>query len=334
MLLSFDQIIDSIKKKNYHPVYFLVGDEPYYIDQVSDLIEKSVLNETEREFDLTVMYGQDTDFQTLIGSARQFPMMSGYHVVILKEAQDMQKLDKCEPYISNPSASTILVINYKAEKLDKRTAFAKVVMDKAAYFESKKIYDDKLPAWIESFIRSKGYSITPKAVAMMAEFLGNDLSKIANEVSKMQINLPAGASITEDIIEQYVGISKDYNIFELQNALGKKDALKVNRIALHFIANEKEFPLVKTIPVLFAFFSKLFIMHQFRQLKSNELAGKLGVSPFFLKDYYQATANYNIPKLFEIVSLLKEYDLRSKGVNNGSADHGELLREMLFRILH
>jgi DNA polymerase III subunit delta len=332
--MTFEQIIDKLKNKIYYPVYFLSGEEAYYIDEISDYIEKNVLTETEKEFNQTIIYGRDTTVLSIISAAKRYPMMANYQVVIIKEAQDVQKIEELEKYIENPLQSTLLVINYKYKKVDKRKTFSKLVEKKGVLFESKKLYDNQVPEWINKFVNLKGYRITPKATAMLSEYLGTDLSKIVNEISKLILNIPEKAEINERLVEQNIGISKDFNIFELQNAIGTRNIVKANQIANYFAASPKENPLVKTILMLFSYFTKLLIYHQLTDKSRNGVASALSVSPAFVRDYEIAARNYNPKKLAAIVSLLRDYDLKSKGVNNVSSTEGELLRELLFKILH
>ena len=332
--MTFDQIIDKIKNKIYHPVYFLMGEEAYYIDEISDYIEKNVLTESEKEFNQTIIYGRDTTVQAIVSAAKRYPMMANYQVVIIKEAQDVQKIEELEKYLENPLQSTLLVIGYKYKKIDKRKTFSKLIDKKGVLFESKKLYDNQVPGWINDFVGRKGYRITPKATSMLADYLGTDLSKIVNEISKLILIIPEKAEINENLVEQNIGISKDFNIFELQNAIGTRNIFKANQIANYFAASPKENPLVKTIIMLFSYFTKLLIFHQLTDKSRNNVASSLSVSPAFVKDYEIAARNYNPKKLAAIVSLLREYDLKSKGVNNVSTSEGELLRELLFKILH
>jgi len=332
--MTFEQIIDKLKNKIYYPVYFLSGEEAYYIDEISDYIEKNVLTETEKEFNQTIIYGRDTTVLSIISAAKRYPMMANYQVVIIKEAQDVQKIEELEKYIENPLQSTLLVINYKYKKVDKRKTFSKLVEKKGVLFESKKLYDNQVPDWINHFAAQKGYRISPKATSMLSEYLGTDLSKIVNEISKLILNIPEKAEINESLVEQNIGISKDFNIFELQNAIGTRNIVKANQIANYFAASPKENPLVKTILMLFSYFTKLLIYHQLTDKSRNSVASALSVSPAFVRDYEIAARNYNPKKLEAIVSLLRNYDLKSKGVNNVSTTEGELLRELLFKILH
>jgi DNA polymerase III subunit delta len=332
--MTFEQISADIKKKIYHPVYLLQGDEPFFIDAITNLIEESVLTETEREFNQYVLYGRDTDTGNIIDMARSFPMMANYQVIIVKEAQDIDKLENLQPYIEKPQTSTILVLAHKYKKVDKRKGFAKSVEKAGVLFESPRLYDNQVPGWINEQIRGRGFSIKPEATQMLSEYLGADLSRISNEIEKLLINLPENSTIDGALIERNIGISKDYNIFELQNALGARDIKKANRIINYFSANTKQNPTIVVISVLYGFFMKLMIYHQLKDKSRNSAASALSVNPFFIKDYIQAADNYSFQRLRAIIGLLREYDLRVKGINNGSTDESGLLRELVFRILH
>ncbi len=332
--MTFDQITGDIRKKIYRPVYLLHGEEPYFIDAIAELIEHSVLTESEQEFNQTLVYGRDTDTGSIIDMARRFPMMSNYQVVIVREAQDIEKIENLQPYMENPQPSTILVIAYKYKKIDLRKSFAKSIDKAGIIFESAKVYDNKIPAWINEQIAVKGHSIRPEAARLLAEYLGNDLGRISNELDKLLINLPPGTAVDSEQIERNIGISKDYNIFELQNALGARDVAKANRIVSHFAANTKQNPLIVVLTVLFGFFMKLMIYHQLGDKSKNNAASVLSVNPYFVKDYVRAAENYSFRRLRSIIALLREYDLRLKGINNGSTEESELLRELVYKILH
>jgi DNA polymerase-3 subunit delta len=334
--VSFENILLDLKKKIYSPVYFLYGEESYFIDVISDFIERNVLSELEKEFNQTIIYGKDIDIPTLASYARRFPMMSNYQVIIVKEAQDLNKLEALEPYIINPMESTLLVLCYKYEKIDRRKTLFKSIEKKGILFESARLYDNKIPDWIGEYVKKRNYSISTKACFLLAEFLGNDISKIVNEISKLIINIPEKQEITEEYVEKNIGISKDYNIFELQKALGKKEVLKANQIINYFAANPRDNPLVKVIPLLFSYFSKILIYHHLRDKSRNNVAAALSINPFFVMDYQQSAANYTSGKLTSIISLLREYDLKAKGVDSSgtSFPDGELMKELIFRILH
>lgn len=329
-----EDILKTLRAKQYKPIYFLMGEEPYFIDQVSDYIQDHVLDESEKEFNQTVLYGREADVNSIISAAKRYPMMSPYQVIIVKEAQNIRDIEALMPYVEKPVDTTILVICYKYKTLDKRKAFAKRVSEKAILLDSKKLYQDKIPAWITGYLKAKNYSINPKAAVMLTEYLGNDLSKISNELDKLGILLKPGTEITPEHVSQNIGISKEFNVFELQEAIGKRDVLKANRIAMYFAANPKDNPLVVTLSSLFSYFSKILLYHYQQDKSPSAIASALKVNPYFVKDYEMAARNYNARKAMEVIGLIREYDLKSKGVDNVSASDGELLKELLFKILH
>jgi DNA polymerase III subunit delta len=329
------EILENLKKKIYHPIYILMGEEPYFIDLISDYIADNVLLEEERSFNQTILYGKDTDKDTLLTVARRFPMMSANQVVILKEAQFFKDIeDELLSYVENPLRSTILVICYKYKSLDKRKKFLKIAAEKGVVFESPKIYESQLFTWINKYCSEKKYKIDPQASAMLAEYLGTEISKVANELDKLMILLPQGSTISPIDIEKNIGISKDYNIYELQNAIGEKDILKANRIINHFSANQKQNPIPKTISSLYFYFSKLLKFHFLQDKSRNNITKALGVSPFFVDGFLKATRNYPTKKIVEIIALLREIDMKSKGVGNVSATEADLQRELIYKILH
>ncbi len=334
--VSFENILLDLKNKIYSPIYFLYGEESYFIDVIADYIEENVLSEIEKEFNQTIIYGKDTDIPILISYARRYPMMSNYQVILVKEAQDLNKMEELESYILNPQESTLLVLCYKYEKIDRRKSLFKSIEKKGILFESARIYENKIPDWIAEYVKKQNYSISTKACYLLAEFLGNDISKIVNEISKLIINIPEKQEITEDYVEKNIGISKDFNIFELQKALGSKDVLKSNQIINYFADNPRENPLVKVIPLLFSYFSKILIYHHLEDKSRNNVAAALSINPFFVMDYKQAAAQYTSGKVISIISILREYDLKSKGVESSgtSFPDGELMKELIFRILH
>ena len=332
---QFSEILGNLKKKIYAPVYFLHGEEPFYIDLISDFIEENVLSDVEKEFNQTVIYGKETDVATIRSYARRYPMMSNYQVVIVREAQNLGNIEELQSYVEEPVPSTLLVLCHKYKKIDGRTAFAKNLSKHAVLFESAKIYDDQVPDWIVKYVEEKKYGISPKAAILLADFLGNDLSRIVNEITKLIINLKPGSEITDKIIESNIGISKEFNIFEFQKALGKKDVVKANQIINYFGANQKTNPLAKVIPMLFSFYSKILLFHEFPDKNnSKDLSIALGVNPFFLNDFKLAARNYTREDLVKIMSILRDYDLKSKGVDNLTAKDGELGKELVFRLLH
>ena len=332
--MKYQDIIQQIDNKVFSPVYFLMGEETFYIDKISEHISKNILSEEEKEFNQTTLYGKDIDVSTIISEAKQFPFGSEYRVVIVKEAQDIRTIEKLESYLDQPSPSTILVICYKYKKIDKRKSFGKNLSKKSVLFDSKKLYDNQVPTWIKAHIKDLGYSIDDKSCRRLTEYLGADLSKINNELSKLILNLEKGESITPKIIEENIGISKDFNIFELQNALGTKDILKANRIIKHFTENPKNHPFVLTISSLFSYFQKIMIYQNLKDKSNKNAASELAVNPFFISQYQTASKNYSMSKLFKIFTYLKENDLKSKGIGNPSTPEGELLKELTFKILH
>lgn len=332
--MTYEEILGNLQKKIYHPIYFLMGEETYFIDKISDFIADNVLTDAEKGFNQTILYGKDLEPHTIIANARRFPMMANHQVIIVREAQNIKKIEELEPYVKNPLPSTILVINYKYKTLDKRKTFPKLIDQKGVLFESKKIYDNQLPGWITTYLKNQNYSISPQAAAMIAEYLGADLSKVVNELDKLIISLPVGSQISPDNIEKNIGISKEFNIFELQNALGARDMLRANRIINYSGANPSSNPMPMVISSLFSYFLKLLNYHFLEDKSQNNVASVLQVHPFFVKDYVSAAKNYSIKKLVEIVGIMREYDMKSKGFGNVSSSAADLQREMIYKILH
>lgn len=327
-------ILTNLKKKQYHPVYFLHGLEAYFIDQISDYVEQHVLTDAEKSFNQTLFYGKDTDAKTLVDTCSRYPMMASHQVVILKEAQAMKDLNNLQSYVEKPVPTTILVICYKHKKFDGRSKFAKAVKKNAQVFESKPLYDNQVPDWINGYLKSKQLSIDHDASLLIAEYLGTNLSKVVNELDKLALNVPKGATVNTKMVQDNIGISKDYNVFELQKALGQRNVMKANRIINYFIANPKKNPLVVVVASLYTYFSKIFMLHDLRNLSDREAAQALGVREFFLKEYKLAARNFPPHKTNEVIGVLRQYDLFSKGVDNPGTPDGELLREMVWRILH
>jgi len=340
--MTADDILKDLKNRKYKPLYLLHGEEPYFIDQVSNFVEDKVLPEAERGFNQTVLYGKDTEVMTVLNAAKRYPMMAEYQVVLVKEAQDMKwgrddddkkTINPLLSYLENPLPSTIVVFCYKYGKFDKRKKTYKAIEKNGVVFESTPLYDSKIPSWIEGFAAGKGYKIDQQASAMMAEYLGNDLSKIANELEKLMLNVSAGQTITMQHVQDNIGISKEYNVFELQSALSRKDPFKVNQIINYFEANPKANPIVLVLGNLNNFFGKVLLYHYAKDKSPQNLARELGVNPYFVKDYELAARSYNYSKSMQIISLLREYDLKSKGVDS-NAGPGELMKELMFKILH
>ncbi len=328
------KIISQLKKKIYYPVYLLHGDEPYFIDKISDYIEDHVLDESEKAFNQTVVYGKDTESFQLISLLKEYPLGAPYKVVIVKEAQDLKDTENLENYLKNPVPTSILVMSFKHKKVDKRKKFYLNAKQKGIIFESKPVYDRNIQPWINEYVQSQGYTITTKSVSLLAEYLGTNLGKITNEVQKLLINIPEDKEIDENDIEKNIGISKDFNVFELQDALGNKDVIKANQIINYFAANEKENHAIKVIGMLYGYFHKLFLYHFLEDKSKNAAASKLGIPPFFVSKYATAARKYPTRKLSAIMHHLRVYDLKAKGLNNDSASSGELLKELTFKILH
>jgi len=329
------KIINDIKAGNIKPIYFLMGDEPYYIDKLTEYIEQNILQEHERDFNQTILYGRDVTIEDIVGNAKRFPMMSDRQVVVVREAQELSRtIDKIESYIENLQPTTVLVFAYKYKTLDKRKKVTKLLDKHGVVFESKKMYDNQVGTWISRVLQGKGYSIEPKANAMLVEFLGNDLSRISNELNKLQIILPKGHTINPKDIEENIGFSKDFNVFELQNALGSKNQLKAYQIAQYFADNPKDNPMVVTTSLVFSFFIKLLKYHGLKDKNPKNVASVLGVSPYFLKDYDVALKNYPMKKVSSIVATLRDVDVKSKGVGANSLPNHDLLKEMLVKIFN
>lgn len=324
-------IINDIKNGKTKPIYFLMGEEPYYIDGISKYIEENVLSEEEKGFNQMMLYGRDVSIEDIVSNAKRYPMMAEKQVVIVKEAQDLSRtIDNLLAYAQNPQPTTILVLCYKYKTLDKRKKLAKTIAEKGVLFESKKLYDDKVPDWIQRVLAGKGYTITQKSSQMLVEFLGNDLSKINNELEKLQLVLKPGEQITPQIIEKNIGISKDFNNFELQNAIGGRDIKKAFAIAQYFSQNPKNNPLPFTTTLLYGFFVKLLKYHSLAD-KGNA-AKALGVHPFFLKDYQTAARNYPMRKVSASIAAIRDVDMKSKGVGAANLSQADLLKELLVNI--
>lgn len=334
MVQKYEDILRDVKNKIFSPIYLLEGEESYFIDRITQVMEDSVLSPAERDFNQLVFYGKDINVLQLDDACRRYPMFSNYQVIILKEAQTLKKIEELLPYVEKPLKSTILVVCYKYGKLDKRTKFAKTLAANGVVFTSDKLYENQVPAWITKYLTEKGVKISPDAEELLVEYLGNDLSKIANELDKLLLNVEKGKLIDVSDIERNIGISKEYNVFELNKALGEKNILKANRIVDYFAMNPKDNPLVVTLGTLYSFFSKLFMFHLIKYSSEKEIAATIGVNPFFLKEYKLAAQKYNQPHTERAIALLQEYDLRSKGVNSGTVSEGELLKELVYRILH
>lgn len=335
MAITDKQLIADLKAGIFKPVYLLTGEENYYIDVVSDYFENKVIDESTRDFDQTVVYGRDTTMAAVINDAKRYPMMSPIHLVIVKEAQDIEtkQWELLATYLQKASEKGVIVFCYRHKKLDKRTAVYKAIDKYGCVYETPKVWENQVPRWIADQVNSNGFSINDKATLMLAEYLGADLGKIANELSKLYPLLPANGAITEQLIEDQIGISKDYNVFELQKAIGRRDPVMCNRIVNYFAANPKKNPIQLVLPILYGYFLKVMFYHQLEN--KSDAAKVLGCAPSFVQDYAVAASNYKLGKLATCIGYLYDTDLRSKGVrNSGSVTDGELLKELIFKVIH
>lgn len=329
------QIVNDIQKGNIKPLYFLMGEEPYYIDKISDFIAENILTEEERGFNQMLIYGRDTSIDDIVSNAKRYPMMAERQVVIVKEAQDLSRtIEKLADYAENPQPTTVLVICYKYKKIDKRKKLHKTIAKTGIVFEGKRLYENQVGDWIIKTLKSRGYGISPKAAQMLVEFLGTDLGKIDNELQKLQLICPEGTSISPEIIEENIGISKDFNNFELRKAIGEKDSLKAHRIANYFAQNPKDNPLVMTVSLLFSYFSQILQYHGLTDKSKGSVAKQLKVNPYFVSDYTVAARNYPMKKVSRAISLLQETDVKSKGVGATNISQGDLLKELLVKIMN
>ena len=338
-------LLSDLKSRKFKPVYLFHGEEPYYIDLFGNYLEQNLLTDAEKGFNQTVVYGRDTEMITVLNAAKRYPMMSEYQLVMVKEAQDLKwgkdgaddkkAHDPLLSYLENPVKSTILVFCFKHSKFDKRKKTYKAIEKNGLVFESATVYDSKVPAWIEDYTKDKSYKIQPRASALMAEYLGNDLSKISNELEKLMLNVAKGSEISVEDVQNNIGISKEYNVFELQDALAKRDPFKANQIIDYFASNPKANPIQMVLGALNTWFTKILKYHYTGDKSPQNLAKELGVNPYFVKDYELAGKNYNVWKTIDVISTLREYDLKTKGVDStGNTNDGELLKELVFKIIH
>lgn len=334
--LTCDEILKELRAKQYKPVYYLMGEEPYYIDIIADYITDNVLSETEKEFNQRVVYGSDVDIATVINAAKRYPMMAEHQVVIVKEAQTIRNMEELSFYLQKPLNSTILVICHKHGVLDRRKKLAAEIEKIGVLFESKKIKDAQLPAFITSYMKRKGIDVEPKSAAMLAEFVGTDLSRLVGELEKLIITLPQGQKrITPEQIEKNIGISKDFNNFELRSALIEKDVYKANQIVKYFEENPKTNPLQMTLSLLFNFFSNLMLAYYAPEKSEQGIATQLGLrTTWQSRDYMAAMRKYSGVKVMQIIGDIRFCDAKSKGVGNSSLSDGDILRELVFKILH
>lgn len=336
-VMTYEEIVRDIRAGKFQPVYFLHGEEPYFIDQIEEAIDRYALPEAEKGFNQTILYGKDINHLNLLDQLRRYPMMSERQVVILREAQEMKTLGDLSGYAENPMPSTVFVVCHKHKKYDMRSKLAKALSARGVVFESKKLYDNQVPDWIAGYCKSKKLGIETPAAALLAEYLGTDLAKIANELEKLTLNLPAGTAINAAHIQEFIGISKDYNVYELQRAFATRDLPRIARIEQYFASNIRKNPLIVTIASLFSYFSKVYMLHFMKGSSDADMVKALELrSDWFLKEYKLAAAQYTRGQTEQILHLLKEYDLRSKGVDTDTTNTGEeeLMKELFFKILH
>lgn len=329
------KIINDIKAGSIKPIYFLMGEEAYYIDKLTEYIENNILTEEERGFNQMVLYGRDTTIDEIVSNAKRYPMMADRQVIIVREAQDLVRtIDQLDGYAENPLPTTVLVMAYKYKTIDKRKKISKSLAKNGVVFESKKLYENQVGTWIQRILKGKGYGIDHKASAMLVEFLGNDLGKISNELDKLQIILPKGHIFTPSDIEVNIGFSKDYNNFELRKAIGERDQVRAYRIAENFAQNPKDNPIVVTTAMVFSFFSQLLQFHGLKDKSAENVSKVLGVNKYFVKDYELAAKNYPMKKVSAVVATLRDIDVKSKGVGANALPIGDLLKEMLYKIFN
>ena len=331
--MSVEKIIADWKKKSFKPVYWLEGEEEYFIDKAVEFAEKHILSESEASFNLTIFYGKDANWPDVINACRRYPMFAERQVILLKEAQQMREVEKLESYIENPLHSTVLVVSYKEKKLDARKKFAKLIKEKGVLLTTKKMYENQLPEWTQNLLETKGLTITQKGFALLIDHIGNDLTRIENEVDKICVNLGKRTSITEDDIENFIGVSKDYNVFELQSALAAKDLARGIRIIQYFEANPKAAPIQLILPSLYSFFSKVFMIFGAGTSDEKTIAINIGVNPYFMKEYMLAARMYSYPGVEKALLLLHHYNLKAVGVGNTGTEDAALLKEMLVKIM-
>ncbi|MCX6201901.1 MAG: DNA polymerase III subunit delta [Bacteroidetes bacterium] len=331
--MSAEKIIADWKKGNFKPIYWLEGDEPFFIDQVVHYAEHKILPEAEASFNLSIFYGKDADWSSVVNACMRYPMFADKQVVILKEAQQMRDIEKLESYIDNPLASTIFVVSFKEKKVDGRSKLAKTLKSKGEMLSTKKMYDSQLPEWVNQMVASHKLTITPKALHLLVDHIGNDLSRLQNEVEKLAVNLAGRKNITEDDIEKYIGVSKDFNVFELQDALGKRDLAKTIRIIHYFEANPKAAPIQMILPALYNYFSKVFMLYSLPNITEQSAAAALGVNPFFVKEYIATARRYDYEGIEKVLLLLHQYNLRSIGVHDAGTSDAGLLKELAVKMI-
>ena len=326
-------IISDWKKNIYKPLYWLEGDEEFYIDEVMEYAEKRILSAAEAEFNLSIFYGKDANWADVLNACRRYPMFSERQVVLLKEAQQMKDIEKLEGYIEKPLGSTILVVSYKGKTIDGRSRISKLIRKHGEVFLSKKIYDNQLPSWTNGYLQSKGYQATPRALTLLVDHIGNDLNRIANEVEKLSINLVGEKNITEDDIEKYIGVSKEYNIFELQHALSKKDLSKAIRIIQYFEANPKAVPIQLVLPSLYNYFAKILVIYQMNDKSERALRPVFYNNPYLVQQAMDMLMNYSFAEAEQAIMLLHDYNLKSIGIRNHGTPGGSLMKELAYKII-
>jgi len=351
--MSFEEIMGELKNKVYRPVYYLMGEESYYIDEITNYIAGNVLTEQEKDFNQTILYGKDVNIPAILGVARKFPMMANYQVVVVKEAQNVAGINGKDTgeeqgsskkyrasdafllYVQKPLKSTILVINYRYGTINKKLKLYQAINETGVIFESKKLYDNQIPAWVAAFLKHRNVAIEPEAIILLCDYLGTDLGKIANELNKLIICLPTpDAKITTSQIELNIGISKEYNVFELRKALANKNTYKANQIVNYFANNLKDNPLIIILTSLFQFFTKVLVYHQLADKSRQNASAEMSIPVYFIYDFESAAKKYSAAKIIQVISLIRQYDLKSKGVDNNSTSEGDLLKELIYKILH
>ncbi|HWB28135.1 MAG TPA: DNA polymerase III subunit delta [Chitinophagaceae bacterium] len=330
--MSAEKIINDWKRKAFRPVYWLEGEEPYFIDQVIDYAEHHILSESEAGFNLTIFYGRDADWATVLNACRRYPMFAERQVILLKEAQHMRDIEKLEPYIENPLSSTVLVVAYKEKKVDGRSKFSKLLRDKGEVFSTKKLYDNQLPEWVNQMVQQHGLGINQKALMLVVDHIGNDLSRLQNEIEKLAVNLKGRKTITEEDVEEFIGISKEFNVFELQDAIAAKNLPKAVRIIQYFKSNPKAGPIQFILPTLYGYFSKIYsIFGMGNQAESTFLS--VFRNPFAAKTAMQAMNAYGYNGIEKIILLLHTYNLRSIGINDAGTEDADLMKELVVKIM-
>ncbi len=332
--MSPEKIIADLQKRKFKPVYWLEGEEPYFIDKIMQYAEQEILTEAEAGFNLTVFYGKDANWADVVNACRRYPMFAERQVVLLKEAQQMKDIEKLENYIDQPLNSTVFVVGYKEKKLDARTKLAKLVKAKAEVLTTKKLYENQLPDWAKQMVEQHGLTITTKALMLLVDHIGSDLNRMENEIEKLAINLGNRKNITEDDIENYIGVSKEFNVFELQDALARKDIAKAIRIIQYFEHNPKAAPIQLVLPSLYGFFSKVYSIYGAGTNDEKALAAAIGIQPFMIKNYTIAAKNYNYQSVEKTLLLLHHYNLRSVGVHDAGTSGADLLKELVMKMVN